>query len=326
MQGRFHSIGAEVRPFLIAHPEFRLFVGLEKSTSGGRTFFVYTDGRSFVKTEEGTWHEYVIPDRPVKLYFDVEDKKKREGWDELIQNIHNAVCNALGRTPEMRVWEAHTEFKHSCHVVFPDVWFDGAASLAVFVKSIIHVQLDRDDRVDTQVYSESPTVYKSLRMPYCPSFGKTNVLKPKGGPQEFDTEWFLESLVTQGEIPDESLLLKYDVPAREGTAFVPDEDTDPRHLQALENIESWIKLYWCIDKVELKQKLDANTGKWLWHVRPGLWCPIKKRRHLKNNTMVRGTLYLDRFVKLETYCLDEQCRQWIENRDYDWSAIAYVRI
>lgn len=325
MQGRFGSIGGEVGPFLVAHPEHRLFVGLERVAGGGRAFFVFSDGRAFVdefRRARGTWHEYVIPDRPVKLFFDLDDRKKREGWEELLRSVHNCVANALGREPEMRVWEAHTAAKLSCHLVFPDVWFDCAASLAVFAKDV-HARLGRDDRIDTQVYTESPAVFKSLRAPYAASPGRDNHLRPRGGPAEFDADWFVESLVTQGEVPDASLLLKFEAPPREGSAFVPDEDTDPARLAALARVEAWLRLYLCADKVVLKQKLDAGTGRWLWHVTPGLWCPFKRRRHLKNNTMVRGTMTLDRFVRLETYCLDEQCCRWVENRDYDWGAIAF---
>lgn len=325
MRTRLNTIEGGVRPFLVAHPENRFVVGQERAARG-RSFWVYPDARSFVPdfvAEGKTWHEYVVPDRPVKLYFDLDDKRKREGWSELEMAVSNCVTNALGRSPEMRVWEAHTEEKFSAHFVFPDVWFDCAASLSVFVKTI-HAQLDRDDRMDVQVYTESATVFKSMRVPYCASYGKTNTLRPRGGPAEFDESWFLESLITHPHdgVPDEGQLLRFAVPDAVVARDIQ-EDEDPVRMLALEKIERFIRVWWSLDKIELKQRLDAETGRWVWHVRPGLWCPIKKRRHLNNNTMIWGRMTCDSLVTLETFCLDGDCRHWTENRDFDWSAIAF---
>lgn len=317
---KFSTIESGVKPFLVAHPEYRFFVGLERQNRA-RTFYVYLDAPSFVSdfaASRGTYHEYVVPASPVKLYFDVDDKRKRDGWEDLLLKIKSCVAGALGRDPEMCVLDASIESKFSAHLVFPDVGFDCATSLSVFARTV-HTQLDRDDRVDMQVYTESSLVYKSLRVPYCASYGKTNVLRPRGGPHDFDLAWFLKTLVTH-DVPTDVISLA--VPDRMYTPQEFEEDVDPAHARALSNVERFIRISWCLSHVDTKQRLNAKTGVWVWHVRPGLWCPIKKRRHAHNNTMIRGTLVGGSYVKLETFCLDEQCRQWTENRDHDWTRIA----
>lgn len=285
---------------------------------------MYPDAPSFVsdfQAGKGTYHEYVDPTKPVKLYFDVDDKLKRKEWEELLQRIKSCVASGIGREPEMCIGDANTESKFSTHLIFPDVGFDCAASLSVFVHTV-HTQLDKDERIDMQVYTESKSVYKSLRVPYCASYGKTNVLLPRGGPQQFDRTWFLKMLVTH-DVPTDNLI-SLAIPGRVYTPQEFEEDVDPAHARALGNIERVIRKVWCLSHVDTKQHLNAKTGVWVWHVRPGMWCPIKKRRHAHNNTMIRGTIVGGVYVKLETFCLDEQCRQWTENRDHDWTTIASV--
>ncbi len=324
---KFSTIDAGVRPFISAHPEFEFFVGLERQ-NGSRTFFLYPDAQQFISDMLmnllACWHEYVFPDRRVKLYFDVDDKRTREGWDELIENIVQCVTNVVGERPRHVEWMGHTPDKLSAHLIFPTVGFPNAAALCAFVKKV-HVQLGRDDRIDTQVYTESPTVFKSLRAPYCAKYGRTNALTPKGGPQEFDAAWFLESLVTNIREGAPMTMLNFESPER---ALSPredvDEDTDPVRLRALQHIRDVFVQYLCVDKIEVKQKLDARTGRWLWRVTPGMWCPIKKTRHRSNAMMVRGSLYFNRLAKIESYCLDEKCKQWIETKNMKyWSKVAF---
>lgn len=291
----------------------------------GRTFYLYPDAPSFIDDVRGTihqntWHEYMLPDRPVKMYFDLDDKDKTPGWDDLIERLKGCIVNGLGYTPEFLMEDASSESKHSMHLKCPDAWFDRPASLSVFARTV-HTQLDRDKRIDMHVYTESSTACKCLRMMYCPSYGKTNILKPRGGPAEFNVEWFMRSMLTQGECVNP---IRLAIPDRVYTPHEFEEDVDPVHARALDNIERVIRTTWCLSHVDSKQRLDARTGVWVWHVRPGLWCPIKKRRHAHNNAMIRGTLVGEAYVKLETFCLDDECRQWTENRDHDWTRIAFM--
>lgn len=319
MQGPFYAIEREVEPFMKSHPEFRFMVGKESLTRSSRTFYVCLSSASFVAHRDvGTWHEYVVPDRPVKLFLDVDDKKGRDGWDELLQETHRAVRDLIGRECDVRIWEAHTPEKKSAHVVFPYVWFENAASLYEFMQTL-HVALRKDDRVDMQVYSR--TAYKSLRVPYCSSVGKDNPLVPRGGPPEFDFSRFTESLITQGEVVN-AMRIEASIPARVDFAEL---DEDPDKIAAMSRIAAWIQEFWSVQKLEVKHPLDRRTGRWVWHARPGIWCPIKRRRHARNNCMIRGTMVLFPYlVRMETYCLDADCRQWIENREVDWNAVAFA--
>lgn len=327
---RFRSIEAEVRPFLDAHSEYKFFCGLERG--GGRSFYVYRSAEEFLNSVEwhdnfcGAWHEYLHPNRPVRLAFDLDDKQKLEGWTELKDRIRNESVNALGEKARVCIdLVGDTEAKFSSHLVFPNAWMAGATSLARFVRTS-RSRLAGDTRVDTQVFSDNPAVFKSIRMPYCRAPGK-GVLIPAGAPAEFDRDAFLGALLTHGD-PDPADLVEIADAGGPGraavTGSVQEQDQDPVRLAGVARIEQFIKKYWAVDRLQIKRGLEKGSGIWIWHATPSVWCAVRCGRHESNNSMIRGQfLDSENRVRLCVMCQDDDCgRTWIEDRTVDWTAVA----
>lgn len=302
----------------------KIMLGFEKNDNRSRVFWLVDDMDTFIdrfKTDESRyWHEYVLPYRPVKLYFDLDDRSRAAGWEDLIQRVIRTVETEINRgTLVCRRWDADTNIKHSCHLVFPEVWFDCPASLCIFAKQI-YFHINRDPRMDINVYTMNNS-FKSLRTPYSSSFKKNNPLVPHEGSREFDQGLFLESLLTYGSPIDAISITKANEKAGDYGISVSDED--PEKIEAMERIKSWIMKFWGVTKIYVRSELDKNTQVWVWLMSPSIYCPIQQKRHVSNNSMMRGKFVGKEVCTIETICLDTECGEWIVNLDFDWSKIAF---
>jgi hypothetical protein len=297
-------------------------LGYEKSESGARKYYTMPSFQALCDVMQTPkpryWHEYAFPDKPLKLFVDVDDKSKREDWDAFLTKLQAHVAEMVEHALPPRVWTAHTPDKLSAHLIWPDVWFDRPATLAAFAKRL-YERLERDPRMDLAPYSAND-VFKSLRTPYSCKRGKDGyplLLEPHRNPA-FDPALLLESLLTHGE---PSRVITGDAPLMQFPTAKP--DAAPHRLQALDRIAAWIQTFWGVRRIATCKPLQED-GTWVWRLNPGVWCEVQQRKHASNETMLRGKLVADALVRVELYCLDPQCCKWVVCNRCKWNKIAFL--
>lgn len=303
---------------------------MDGSRGGAKTFFLCRDSADFLllmkRKSKMYWHEYLVPNRPVKLFVDLDDKRMLPGWDDFVRGVRDNVDALLETKPAPpHVWTAHTATKYSTHLIWSDVWFDCTATLRAFILDLDE-RMRRDERLDTSVVSA--TGYKSMRVPYSSKMHMNNPLVPLDGPCEFNAERMLESMLTVGRLPDSRLLTSVEFPCVEHARRVRaigTVDESPIRKEALDRLESWIKRHWGVKKIKATSDLNADTGEWIWYLTPGVWCPRARRMHASNNMYLRGRMSLDCLVQIETLCLDPGCGGYCVNSEIEWGKMMFFK-
>ena len=312
-----------VRVAILAHPEMKIMAGFEKCAKRSRRFYLFRDGPSFAKAVKNHthryFHEYAFPNRPVKVYFDLDDDENLPDWEDFVSRVSSTARELLNAPNEEIIrLNADCPEKQSAHLIFPEKWLDSPASLHSFVCDV-KSRIDGDKRLDTQPYSSDPDVLKSIRAPWCTSYRRTNVLLPEGETAlVFNEAVFLKCLVTHGVPSNVSTYSNPRLVIRAPHTL----DTDPVKIKIMRRIEEWIKMFWNVKRVDVSAPLDVVSGGWVWTVHPGIWCPKKRRRHNSNGSMIRGRILHDRIVEIETFCFDIDCKKWIKH-EMDWTAIGF---
>lgn len=267
------------------------------------------------------WHEYYLPDKPVRLYMDVDDKQMLPTWDAFIAKLCSKVNELLQAEYTPIVLQNHKPNKFSVHLLWPK-WFETPRHLHAFM-TLIKAAVDNDERLDMAVYSKSSKTAGCLRSPYSEKRDSPGALIPAGASPEFDRVKFLESLITYGNTAENMISSEWFPIAPSTRALV--HDTNEFRAKALERLEEWLREFWGVDRVLETQALDVNTGEWIWTMQPGVWCTKARRRHVRNRTMLRGTIAFDAVASVELMCLDPECKEWIACKEFDWSKIMFVK-
>ena len=250
----------------------------------------------------------------------------RDGWDEFVRSIVDAVKTKLPNAAEPEIWVAKDQSKkRSCHLIW-NVWFPDLDRLKTFVVDLKREKLNDDDRIDVAPYHAN----KSLRCPYNSKRRfPLNVMVPiDDRTGDFDQERFLKSLLQAFGTPsttdfgEERAFSSSRIPSGGGG---DGGECDPRLVVALERLETWIRTIWDVRYVKRKKEPDEHD-EWVWHLSPGIWCPHSKRFHSSNTTMLRGHAWPEcEYAYVETLCLDEtDCpHEWVRRVDFDFSRIMF---
>lgn len=139
---------------------------------------------------ERFWHEIVLPERPCRLYVDIEfyniDFAEAEGRRMLVeaevarrlddlgakqplqQQARAPSIKSLGKQKPLR-FDASVPGKYSVHLVYPDVWFASGRDAGAFMQDVTFVDMHYPVR-------NKPVWF---RMPYSEKRGRDNPLLPR---------------------------------------------------------------------------------------------------------------------------------------------------
>jgi hypothetical protein len=305
---------------LAEKPAGYLVVSKQIKEQGTRLFYVYL-GETFINIVKNTpvharyFHEHIIPIRPVKLFFDIEDKSGVTSVDEfmhIVENFVNAtdrfISNFLKKTVRScAISCANRQNHHSVHLTF-DISFPNVTHMMCF-KDKLNSENIYMPFIDEQMYSVSGV--KSLRTMYSNKMIKQfSALRqfccmPLGQHEDdfsFDEDLFSRSLITYMDKdcpmvsfdPSEltcKMTLKY------GVRIVV---KPPEELYS--NIESWLS-----DKIKCTHKLvSSDEHEFCILVHPSFYCPIIGNNHTSNGSHLFFKHYGD-FVDMTIYCLGCNC-------------------
>ena len=131
-----------------------------------------------------TFHEVIMPDAPVRLYVDIEDKTKGVNISkcmELVRKVIEVITNKLMSEfnipiiSQPKILDASVDGEiFSQHLIFSDIWFSNSHTLRAFVETI-NTEFP-NSFIDTAVYPTSSP--RSLRLPFCVKDDGTRMLVP----------------------------------------------------------------------------------------------------------------------------------------------------
>lgn len=124
-------------------------------------------------------HEVIFPDKPVRLFLDLESKnsidieKDTNDMESIIKCIHGQIKEIYGiEQTEVIKLSACGDMLFSFHVVFPDIWFENTHALTCFMKKM-QKEIQKTtptELIDMSIYNES--AIKQLRLPlFCKNGG-----------------------------------------------------------------------------------------------------------------------------------------------------------
>ncbi len=279
------------------------------------------------------FHEMIFPNRPCKLYFDLDDKKNEykteEEWNVEMEKIKTATLAKLKRkfnleNVKISEWTAHGSGVRSEHHVY-DVWFENPSQVKKFVKEL-QLWLGCPKCLDMSPYASSHDgSTTSMRMPYCTKFKENRFFVPKGkeNDAEFDLAKFCEGLICTCSndpnhplLPFPSKIWRYDTSVDKEVQLTGDERvntiidlTHPEMIEGLDRMVAWFeRLYKHNKRVIIQKPVDPVTGKFELLFDPGIYCRRKDGVHDNNKTYLHGGFRSKYDIYAYTVCADASCR------------------
>jgi hypothetical protein len=302
-----------------------ILVAQQVREQGTREFYVYFI-EDFVKKVKSLpcyaryYHEQIVHSRPVKLYFDIEDKSETINEDEFnaavgdfCLKINDEIIRIVNRPIRpFVVSHAHRTGRFSTHVTF-DVQFPNTYNLVHFINECKSKDISLQF-VDDQVYS--CTSIKSMRSMYSNKMISATArerqccLLPFGddgsGGSLFDEELFKQSLITYISPNTPSIWYSQetiDVLSRSmsGMSIVTGNRIVVRPPEELyDKTIKWLK---DVKKVHTVKLISASENEFTLRVKPSFYCPVKGDRHDNNGTHLFFTYYLPHMVEMSVFCL-----------------------
>lgn len=286
----------------------------------GRRFFYVFPIDSFISYVEKTpfaaryFHEHIIPTRPVKLFFDIEDKSSVVPVGEFMHLIDIFITSTTNFANEFTpkpirqcaVSCANREGCNSVHLTF-DISFPNIQHMLVFKNKLMEVAPNLPF-IDNQVYSA--TGVKSMRTMYsnkmiCQFSNKRQFcLLPLNQPDDnvdFDTGLFSRSLITNIDedcpivtLPSSSI----STPSFDFNLKIKVKPPEELYLKIQNWLENTMK---CTHKL-----VSSSEHEFCLLVHPSFYCPIIGREHTSNGSHLFFKHY-GSFVDMTIYCLGCNC-------------------
>lgn len=292
---------------------------------GARIYFVYQINEFINKVKSlpsyaRFYHEQIVHSRPVKLYFDIEDKSdtiSEEGFNAVVTDfcvkINTEIQRIVGRPIRPFVMShAHRTGRFSTHATF-DVQFPNTGNLVHFLNECKSKDINLPC-VDDQVYS--CTSVKSMRIMYSNKMNSATArerqccLLPSGDDGSngslFDDELFKQSLITYISPNTPSIWYSeetIDALSRSisSMAIVTGNRVVVRPPEEL--YEKTIKWLREVKKVHTVKLISAKQHEFALRVKPSFYCPIKGDRHDSNGSHLFFSYYLPHMVEMSVFCL-----------------------
>jgi hypothetical protein len=296
---------AQSHEFIIAH---------EKSISlPGRCFVVGSHIDLiywYANLQIKSGHEIRIPNKPIKLYFDLEEDvplllqggvrrgvgATNENFNTKVHEIINKV-DTLYKSTKPLFLDSSREDKHSLHVVYPQIMFKTLDELSFFINQ----NFNNISILDTHVYKKG-----SLRLPYAIGFNKPVPLLPLIN-KEFDLETFKLGMLHYFEIPLSLYKISHKVKNNNKRVFSSTTTMPLRDL--IEELWAQPNNY----KIESFKEINNEIKMIIKYIK----CPLKNNVHKSNNTFV--TINLNELNYPSTFtCLDT-----IECKGVSWKGINF---
>lgn len=295
---------------LRASPPDHLLVAYETDEGGGKpvmdhqvySYFAFFS-MLYNRDRLPLWHESIHPDRPCKLFLDIDRKglSIEKGEIELLaikQEIAARLEKRLGITPapEPLILDASTPIKYSVHLIYP-IWFETPRHICEFLH-----EMPFD--IDRQPYpiNDTPTF---MRFAFSKKVGKENYLIPRWRPDVgivFDLEVFCQSTITLWSEsdaykrllprPEHIYSLELDVyksvGAGSGSWGRGNYVTQGPAHDAANRILNYIQRMISCDssKIKFKYLKVKENGSWECVATPPLFCHLKGMQHKSNNTYI----------------------------------------
>jgi hypothetical protein len=297
-----------------------ILVSKQVREQGKRHFYVYPSNLFIsiardMPVSARYFHEHIIPDRPVKLFFDIEDKSGvisagefMHLIDVFMQTTDNFIVNFIQNPIRPCVIScANREGHHSVHLTF-DVSFPNMTHM-MFFKSKLMNETFNMPFIDEQMYSLSGV--KSLRTMYSNkmisqlSSQRQFCLMPLNQSVDdvsFDSDLFARSLITNVDsscpvvsFRQEELTVNMSLNYGTKVKVKPPEEL---YLKVQNWLDNTIK---CTHKL-----VSSSEHEFCLLVHPSFYCPIIGRTHTSNGSHLFFKHY-DKFVDMTIYCLGCNC-------------------
>jgi hypothetical protein len=274
------------------------------------------------------YHEMLLDDKkPIKLFFDLDSTEMNVDKSIIssrIERLHSIVEDLLGLSPHRPViMDATDSTKYSKHIIYSFA-FPNKDILREFIQDLLHLVKKNNDNdleqvIDMQVYETDHSLRilgsnkRQCDRPFIHESKKfTNIILSNSLIRNVEvnntivTKWGDKGCERIGVKKCERIGVKntyYDI------SEIP--NWDGWSQKDLHNLSNTLLVY-------LKERYDRKTmyPKWvsnklLINVRPGLFCPFKKRIHKSNSSCIIITIpeYKTKIVNLyvRVICLDSDC-------------------
>ena len=301
---------------LAEKPTGYIVVSKQIKEQGARWFYVY-HATTFIGLVRETpvharyFHEHIVPNRPVKLYFDIEDETGVTTVSEfmhIVDNFVNATDKFISNFIQKPIRPcvvscANRENHHSVHLTF-DISFPDVTHMLCFKDKLMNENIYMPF-IDEQVYSVSGV--KSLRTMYSNKMinqfatSRQFCCMPLGQPEDdlsFDADLFSRSLITY--IDKDCHMVSFDqselacrMTLKYGARIIV---KPPEELYS--KIEAWLD-----NTIKCKHKLvSSDEHEFCLLVHPSFYCPVIGNTHTSNGSHLFFKHYGD-YVDMTIYCL-----------------------
>lgn len=128
-----------------------------------RKFAVFENYLAFIKFSEQTqlidrcFYEILLPNKPRKIYFDIDLEINEINREELIKEVKNAIFKLINKETTILIFTSHTDEKSSFHIILPHYHVANEIAAANFYEKVL-------EQVDNKYHPFiDRTVYKNVQ-------------------------------------------------------------------------------------------------------------------------------------------------------------------
>jgi P4 family phage/plasmid primase-like protien len=311
--------------------ETKFITSFEYTNSGQRFFFVFDEFVEFIEILKNKkqsndalyFHEFILGSSPFRMFFDIDCKEIHkitpldllsDFIDAFYKNINEYQINYP--KDRISVCSAHTDKKHSFHIILPDLCVPDMHTMNIFAKNVKQT-MEYGQYLDCSYHNN-----KNFRLPFNCKNGKTtpitfqpkwqyqNVLNDSIEDIEFHFEGNAHEMVKIFEVCLINCFfgMKYTIPSQiNNTKKMITEELTDESLQEIYHLQKEKLIPEGLEIIE-----DQKTNFIVLKNKSGFNCPICNRRHEKDNAYLFKTpkgIYFKCFRNSEKSKLIKVCYQ-----------------